>query len=87
MSEEAVEYNGFVRPASREDALELVYTTGLRMRRTAVVDDDFPVMMRDFDSALRAMNAYEDHECEWVTSMRPDILQGEFCHICGVRKI
>lgn len=32
--------------------LKRVYETGLRMRKTAVVDDDFPEMMHYFDSAL-----------------------------------
>ncbi len=29
-----------------------LYQTGLRMRKTAVVDDDFPEVMHNFDSAL-----------------------------------
>jgi hypothetical protein len=32
-----------------------LYTAGMRMRRTAVVDDDFPEMMHNFDSALHAI--------------------------------
>lgn len=36
-------------PKKREHA------NGLRMRKTAVVDDDFPEMMHNFDSSLRSM--------------------------------
>ena len=34
--------------------LRQLYTDGLRLRMTAPVDDDFPEMMHNFDSTLRA---------------------------------
>jgi hypothetical protein len=35
--------------------LKEVFKTGLRMRKTTVVDDDFPEMMHYFDSALNTV--------------------------------
>jgi len=38
--------------AVRNKKLEQVYLAGLRMRKTPVVDDDFPKIMNEFDLAL-----------------------------------
>lgn len=40
---------------SELELLREVYRTGLAMRKTPVVDDEFPEMMHYFDSALRTM--------------------------------
>ncbi len=45
---------------SRNVLLERVYLTGLSMRETAIVDNDFPEMMFNFDSALRAAKPRQD---------------------------
>lgn len=37
------------------EALRTVYQTALALRKTAPVDDDFPEMMHNFDSALLAV--------------------------------
>ena len=37
------------------EKLITVYRTGMRLRQTAVVDDEFPEMMSDFDFALAAV--------------------------------
>lgn len=44
--------------------LREVYETGLRLRKSAPVDDDFPEMMHDFDGALRFAKDFINTHCE-----------------------
>jgi len=51
------------------EALRAVYNSGLRMRRTAVVDDDFPEAMHYFDSSLKSAERH-------IGTTQPSIPEG-----------
>lgn len=42
---------------NRIQALELLYEAAYRLQNTAVVDDDFPKVMHEFEGALRAVES------------------------------
>jgi len=60
-------------------ALREVYETGLALRLTAPVDDDFPKMMHNFDSALRhaelSINTFSQNNLNWLASRQYEWVQ------------